>query len=301
MRKIIPFTVHTLCATAAVALALYSCSATSSKGKHDSASAVEPPAHAESSAESAPSAAGEMTLPASQSGSAASAKINGAARLKAAYPDKIADVKDNYVYFKDGTKIVYDDGRKKDFVTMLDESDPEDMFFVEYDTTSAVPGYLNDCGRSRCEALFKKLYGNSQQAVSRQLTKVDWFGQKISFSSSNGAARQLAKVRDELAKRPELRKYLTGASTFYWRPVRGAKRLSAHSYGMAVDINTTYSDYWLWKNPKAGELGKFKYVNRIPLEVVKVFEKYGFVWGGRWYHYDTMHFEYRPELNPPRA
>ncbi|MBP9613702.1 MAG: M15 family metallopeptidase, partial [Sulfurospirillum sp.] len=25
-------------------------------------------------------------------------------------------------------------------------------------------------------------------------------------------------------------------------------------------------------------------------------EKYGFVWGGRWYHYDTMHFEYRPEL-----
>ncbi|MEJ2663631.1 MAG: M15 family metallopeptidase, partial [Spirochaetia bacterium] len=26
------------------------------------------------------------------------------------------------------------------------------------------------------------------------------------------------------------------------------------------------------------------------------FEKYGFIWGGKWYHYDTMHFEYRPEL-----
>ncbi|MDP3291618.1 MAG: M15 family metallopeptidase, partial [Sulfuricurvum sp.] len=23
---------------------------------------------------------------------------------------------------------------------------------------------------------------------------------------------------------------------------------------------------------------------------------HGFIWGGRWYHYDTMHFEYRPEL-----
>jgi D-alanyl-D-alanine carboxypeptidase len=23
---------------------------------------------------------------------------------------------------------------------------------------------------------------------------------------------------------------------------------------------------------------------------------YGFIWGGKWYHYDTMHFEYRPEL-----
>jgi hypothetical protein len=29
---------------------------------------------------------------------------------------------------------------------------------------------------------------------------------------------------------------------------------------------------------------------------VRVFEKHGFIWGGAWYHYDTMHFEYRPEL-----
>ena len=28
-------------------------------------------------------------------------------------------------------------------------------------------------------------------------------------------------------------------------------------------------------------------------------EKHGFIWGGRWYHYDTMHFEYRPELLVP--
>ena len=25
-------------------------------------------------------------------------------------------------------------------------------------------------------------------------------------------------------------------------------------------------------------------------------EKHGFIWGGKWYHYDTMHFEYRPEI-----
>lgn len=25
-------------------------------------------------------------------------------------------------------------------------------------------------------------------------------------------------------------------------------------------------------------------------------ERHGFIWGGRWYHYDTMHFEYRPEM-----
>jgi hypothetical protein len=38
------------------------------------------------------------------------------------------------------------------------------------------------------------------------------------------------------------------------------------------------------------------YKNRIPLELVAIFEKHGFIWGGKWYHYDTMHFEYRPEL-----
>ncbi|NUM57423.1 MAG: M15 family metallopeptidase, partial [Bdellovibrionaceae bacterium] len=28
------------------------------------------------------------------------------------------------------------------------------------------------------------------------------------------------------------------------------------------------------------------------------FESEGFIWGGKWNHYDTMHFEYRPELFP---
>jgi hypothetical protein len=38
------------------------------------------------------------------------------------------------------------------------------------------------------------------------------------------------------------------------------------------------------------------YRNEIPWEIVEIFERHGFVWGGKWYHYDTMHFEYRPEI-----
>jgi len=30
--------------------------------------------------------------------------------------------------------------------------------------------------------------------------------------------------------------------------------------------------------------------------LIAIFEDHGFIWGGQWYHYDTMHFEYRPEL-----
>ena len=36
--------------------------------------------------------------------------------------------------------------------------------------------------------------------------------------------------------------------------------------------------------------------NRVPAAIVEIFERHGFIWGGKWYHYDTMHFEYRPEL-----
>jgi len=31
-------------------------------------------------------------------------------------------------------------------------------------------------------------------------------------------------------------------------------------------------------------------------EIIDIFERRGFIWGGKWSHYDTMHFEYRPEL-----
>lgn len=220
----------------------------------------------------------------------------GFVRLQKAYPYQHLAYRDNRIVFPDGATVVYDDGRKKDFMTMLDESDVEDMFSLPYDTDGQ-PDYLADAGRSRCDALFKKMYGASESEVRKNLVPVSWFGQNIMFTSVNRANKQLEKVACEISdKYPELKRYMKCCGTFYWRKVRGANRQSAHSYGIAIDINTEYSDYWLWKNGRVSETQKIEYQNRIPLEIVSVFEKYGFVWGGRWYHYDTMHFEYRPEI-----
>lgn len=217
-------------------------------------------------------------------------------KIMKVYPDFNISYSDNHLVFTDGTIIVYDDGREKSFVEKLDDCDVEDMFSMTYDRDATIPAYLNDCGRGRSEQLYKKMYGNSEAEVKKNLVDVEWFGQKIPFTKINSANLQLAKVAADLKAMPEMKKYLTKASSFYWRKVRGANRQSAHSYGIAIDINTTYSNYWLWSNPKCSETDKLKYENQIPLEIVKVFEKHGFVWGGRWYHYDTMHFEYRPEL-----
>jgi hypothetical protein len=104
-------------------------------------------------------------------------------------------------------------------------------------------------------------------------------------------ASKLKAVERELAKIPNIRKYLRPiGGTFKWRKIAGTSRMSVHSFGAAIDINVKYSAYWRWNK------GKYRYQNKIPLSIVKVFEKHGFIWGGRWYHYDTMHFEYRPEL-----
>ena len=222
----------------------------------------------------------------------------GVRALMDAYPDFIKDFDGKNVVFADGTKMVYDDGRKKSFAVMLDDSDLEDMFYVAYEMPrDKAPDYQADAGRSRNDALFKKMYGSSSAAVQRTLTTVDWLGQKVKMTNVNGAADSLRKVAAELAARPELKKYLKSSGTFYWRPVRGAKRMSAHSYGIAFDIGVDYSDYWLWKNGnKADENAKVKYANRIPHEICEIFEKHGFIWGGAWYHFDTMHFEFRPEI-----
>jgi len=217
-------------------------------------------------------------------------------RLKESYPQFNITYAANHVLFGDGTAIVYDDGREKSFAEKLDDCDVEDMFSTAYNVDDSVPDYLNDCGRGRCEPFFKKMYGSSKAAVRKKLVKVYWFGKVIPFTRVNGAAVQLRKVAYELSRRPHLRKYLTDASSFNWRTVRGANRQSAHSYAIAIDINTSFADYWLWSNPDCSETDTLKYSNRIPMEIVRVFEKHGFIWGGRWYHFDTMHFEYRPEL-----
>ena len=220
----------------------------------------------------------------------------GAKSLMAAYPDFVIDYKEGHLLLSDSSKIRYDDGRVKSFEEKMDNADPEDMFSFKYDINAKKPDYLQDAGRSRCERLFKYMYGSNEAEVRKNLVKIDWFGENVIFTKINGAADSLKAVAKEIKTYPELKPYLKSSGTFYWRKVRGANRQSAHSYGIAFDIGVSYSDYWLWKNKGKKETDTLQYANKMPKELVQIFEKHGFIWGGRWYHYDTMHFEYRPEI-----
>lgn len=222
---------------------------------------------------------------------------DGAKALMAHYPEFVKGYEENQLLLSDGTTLRYDDKKEKSLTELLDEADVEDMFHQPYDTSAWLPSRNYDPGRVRNESLMKLMYGKSEQEVRKHLTRVKWFDQQLLFTQANGAADSLQAVAAELAALPlSYRKYFAGASTFYWRNVRGSNRLSAHSYGIAIDICVQYSDYWRWKNPGKGEEAEIAYVNRIPKEIIRIFEKHGFISGARWYHFDTMHFEFRPDL-----
>lgn len=234
----------------------------------------------------------------------------GVDRLIAAYPDHLEKIDGNWLIWRDGTRMALDDGGgRKAFAEWLERPDIEDMFRVAYPAGAGalVPELQSDPGRARNAAFFDKMYGDCRKGdVARSLDTIVWLPrkapQKLQVTRINGVAARLAAVSRALDALPaSFDKYLIpSAGTYNCRVIAGTHRVSAHGSGTAIDIAVAQTDYWRWGG--AGrEGGRVAYKNRIPLEIVHIFERQGFIWGGRWSHYDTMHFEYRPELLPPLA
>ena len=199
----------------------------------------------------------------------------------------------------DGARLVYDDGRAKDAETALEDTDLEDMLAQVYplEPLSAEPAPGFHPGRRRVQALFKAAYGHDAAQVKANLAPVPFLGKPVLFNRKNGAAQALEAVGRDLetllAARPGLKAHLLPvAGTFAWRPIAGTERLSMHSFGVAIDLNPKRNGYWRWH--AGGDPLPLRLA--FPAEVVAVFERHGFIWGGKWAEFDIMHFEYRPEL-----
>ncbi len=203
----------------------------------------------------------------------------------------------------DGTQLEWDDAQTKTYDDRLASPDLQDTLAMPYPLGAivAVNGVDDDPGRIRSDALFKSTFGGTSPAVQAALVPVDFVGQTVKIHTR--AAASLTKVSTHLkqlvAQTPSLNAYVTGTlgGTFDWRPIANTNRLSAHSYGIAIDIVVAKSNYWEWEKTTAADGGvSLTWKNQIPQAIVDAFEAEGWAWGGRWYHYDTMHFEYRPEL-----
>lgn len=220
-----------------------------------------------------------------------------------AYPSYVIGIEKGnegvYLITAKGEKIIYDDMQAKNSEQKMNNADIQDILEEIYplDMPTSLAAEESDPGRYRCYALLNSVYGKSEYEVSSNLIGVYAPYSKYQFNKNNGAAEALDGAMKELKGLATSSGKVGGLigsinGTFNYRVISGTGKLSPHAYGIAIDIASSPSDYWKWSNREAGE----KRVLYYPEELVRTFEKYNFVWGGKWGHFDTLHFEYRPEI-----
>lgn len=224
-------------------------------------------------------------------------------RLVRAYPAFLAG--------HDASGLVWRDGTRQPLSSGSPPAGPDeqllhgtllDQLRAAYPRGAALPpGPGDDPGRVRNRAFFEAMYGDCRRGeVAPKLVPVVWlprtWGKTLRMTAVNGAAAQLAAVSEELDALPvTVKRYLyPPAGTYNCRGVADLGQPSMHGWGAAIDINASATEYWRWRRP--GHDGELPSPRPIPQEIVDAFERHGFIWGGKWSHYDTMHFEYRPEL-----
>jgi hypothetical protein len=222
--------------------------------------------------------------------------------LVAAYPEALAGHDDKVLRWRDGTVMpASDEAESKTFPQLLRHASILDQFRIPYPRAPLAqpPAVDSDPGRFRNTAFFTKMYGDCAKGeVSRRLVPIVWlpktWGKTIRITSVNRVDEHLRRVSEEIDALPEniKRAAYPIAGTYNCRAVVDTGQPSPHGYGIAIDLNLAFSDYWHW----AAHGSAVAYRNRMPEQIVAIFEKHGFIWGGKWYHFDTMHFEYRPEL-----
>ena len=223
--------------------------------------------------------------------------------LMMSYPEYVVDVnKDDdgsvYIIMKSGKKILYDDKIKKNFEQKLANPDLQDTLEQIYPLNSVndLMGKNFDPGRFRNYELLREVYGSSSKQVEKNLVNVA-AGGSFQFNKNNKASHSLKKAMNELQVLAGQNKKIAGciypcSGTYNYRTIAGTNRLSPHSFGNAIDLARDKRDYWKWAGEDQGRQRLQSYPNVIP----EVFEKNNFIWGGKWNHFDILHYEYRPEI-----
>lgn len=227
--------------------------------------------------------------------------------LANAYPDHLAQPSSADALFSHaGQRYPFDpNATYKDFEDELARADLYSQLRQAYQTgpLGTSPQRNEDPGRLRHTPLFLDMYGKSSDEVASKLVTIYWApcACTLQFSSVNGAAKALEAVSKEIAQAGLSHFVAQSIGTFNWRKIAGTQRLSMHAFGIAIDFKLPQplGRYWRWDGASGNpnkvfpeDILRDKDFNRV----VSIFESHGFVWGGKWWHYDSIHFEYRPEL-----
>lgn len=200
-----------------------------------------------------------------------------------------------FVVMKSGEKLLYDDKKNKSVEEKLSSPDIQDMMEEIYPMNS-INEVMNkdfDPGRIRYYPILNEVYGQSKGAIEKNIKNFGGY----SFNKSNGAGEHLKKAMNRAIEESKGNRSIGAyvfpiSGTYNYRVILGTNRLSPHAYGIAIDLKSHPADYWKWASREEGS----KRIKGYSKELVKIFEDNNFVWGGKWSHFDILHFEYRPEI-----
>ncbi|MBQ8941629.1 MAG: M15 family metallopeptidase [Firmicutes bacterium] len=128
------------------------------------------------------------------------------------------------------------------------------------------------------------------RTVKRSVNKGELYSSTASFTCNRALAETFRQVFDELY---EIKFPINDLGCYSWRNTAGG-RISEHALGTAIDVNymqnycvygdgSTVGDYWR----------PYEDIYSVTPEVVNIFRKYNFTWGGSWVTpQDYMHFSY---------
>ena len=223
--------------------------------------------------------------------------------LMMSYSDEVKDIEvseDNFIYLilNNNKRIIYDDKKEKNKNTKISDADLQDTLEEIYplDSINSVLEGV-DPGRGRAYTFLDSIYGSNQNEIEKNLNFFSTYCGNIMFNRKAKAGESLKNALNEAKeladKDNRVNNYIFPISGSYnYRVIQDTGRLSPHAYGIAIDLNRNDSDYWKWVDKSKGS----QRIEGYPKELVKVFEDNGFIWGGKWEHFDILHFEYRPEI-----
>ncbi|WP_411168227.1 M15 family metallopeptidase [Clostridium sp. MB05] len=223
--------------------------------------------------------------------------------LMVAYEDEIEDIEvsqDSFVYLilKNGKKVLYDDKKEKGKEEKISNADIQDTLEIIYPLNSIDSVLDNiDPARGRSYSFLNVIYGSNRNEIEKNLSNFSTGCGNIMFNKNAKAGESLKKslngAKELISRDGYVSSYVFPINgTYNYRVIQDTGRLSPHAYGIAIDLNRNNADYWKWVDKAKGS----KRIEGYPKELVKIFEDNGFVWGGKWSHFDILHFEYRPEI-----
>ncbi|MBN2627907.1 MAG: M15 family metallopeptidase [Spirochaetales bacterium] len=247
--------------------------------------------------------------------------------LTEAYPDVVTDrllLKGDWSVLVGGERIFWAGGRllPEEDRDRADDFSPHPFYYYSDEYEPHLPDYTKAEkeriigtleGRDRNPPVrnprfFDLLYRiHDEESAWDMMTRVNFLGFKMTVHRD--MTDKLARIDGALRKLMEsdgpLRDYvasLESGSGYSWREIARTGSRSNHSYGIALDFTPRdyggKDAYWLWSRDFNREWFTLGWSRRYrpPESFVRAFEAEGFVWGGKWFLFDSIHFEYRPEI-----